>query len=175
MTIHANDFHERLARIEAGAGNTRHTVFVGMDDSFVVPKKVQAYVPTNRLEGLGDAIGRIWAVLLGGLAVLVVVIARYWTGLDSALPGNPFYDQGLMLLLSLGMAVLLSRLFFADRRGLLGRLAMGCLLASIGWHNVVHAYPVVFETLCSPAFVSRVLGETRMFSAVIGGETIQLL
>lgn len=175
MTIHMNDFQERLARIEAGASNTRHTLFVGMDESYVIPAKPKPVKSANLFENLGYGFGRFFAVFLGAALVVAVVVLRMRLGLAAPMPGDPINDQILTGILGLVTAVFIARRLYSSRDGLIGLVSSGALVASVGWHNLVHLWPHWFETICSPMWVAAILSSTDPYSVVVRGVSLTLL
>ncbi len=175
MTIQTNEFRDRLARIEAGIGSTRNTLFVGMDESYVIAPRRKAPKQANLLENLGFGLGRVWAVTLGVLSVVAVVMMRYWLGLDTPLPGDPMNDQGLIGILALCLAIWLGKRLYSNREGLIGLHASGVLMGTVGLHNLVHAAPHVFDTLFSPIWTGAVLSATEPFSVILRGMSLSLL
>lgn len=174
MTIHSNDFRERLARIEAGSTSNRHTLFVGMDEAYMIPPKPKARKQANLLENLGYAIGRVWAICLGGLAVMLLAVGRYWLGLTDPVPGDPINDQVVYGIVALCLAIYLGKRMYSDREGLIGLHATGVLLMTVGMHNVVHFAPEVFDIICSPQWTSEMRGRGEPYSIVIRGMSLSL-
>lgn len=175
MTIHSKEFSERLARIEAGTTTNRHTLFVGMDEAYVIPPKPKARKQANLLENLGYAIGRVWAVALGGLAVIMLAVARFWLGLSAPVQGDPINDQVLTWSLALCLAVYIGKRMYSNREGLIGLHAAGALAMTVGMHNVVHLAPEVFDILCSPSWTSEVRGWGELYSVVVRGVALPLI
>lgn len=173
--MHSNDFHERLARIENGSTTTRHTLFVGMDESFVVPPRQKVSQSTNALSNVGFGLGRLWAICLGGLAVIILAVARFWLGLNEPLPGDPINDQVVSGVVALTIAIFLGRKMFTDREGLIGLHSTGTLIMIVGMHNLVHATPWLFEFLTSPLWTAEVIGATEPYSVLIRGVSIPFL
>lgn len=174
MTIHTNDFRERLARIEAGGPSTRHTLFVGMDESYVIAPRAkvsqQAHIATN----LGYGLGRLWAICLGGLAVIAFAVTRYWLGLDAPIPGDPINDQVVGGVVALTIAIFLGRRMFADREGLIGLHSTGVLIMTVGMHNLVHAAPWLFGAIASPMWAAQIISVTEPYSVLVRGVSIPL-
>ena len=175
MSIHTNDFHERLARIESGTSTNRHTLFVGMDESYVIAPRQKTTQSASMFANMGYGLGRIWAICLGGLAVILLDVARFWLGLDEPIPGDPINDQVVSGVVALTIAILLGRKMFADREGLIGLHSTGTLIMTVGLHNFVHAFPLPFEMITSPLWVAEVIGSAEPYSVLVRGVSIPFL
>ncbi|WP_435258942.1 hypothetical protein ACSBLW_03985 [Thioclava sp. FR2] len=170
-----NDFHERLARIESGSTTNRHTLFVGMDESYVIAPRLKTKQSATAISNFGYGLGRIWAICLGGLAVIILEVARFWLGLNEPLPGDPINDQVVTGVVALMIAIYLGRKMFTDREGLIGLHSTGALIMTVGMHNFVHAAPHLFELISSPLWVAEVLGSAEPYSVLVRGVSIPFL
>lgn len=174
MTIHANDFAERLQRIEAGGAYTRNALFVGLDETYVVTRSKG---PTPKAKGqalvnLAYPMTMVVALASGILSVFLIKLLRFHTDSTAPIGGEPLNDLALESALALVLCVAVGRWIWRDFGALRSWQAMGVLFMAVGWHNVVHLAPETFGMIFSEGWTARVLSSTEFRSFVIRGFTI---
>ena len=174
MTIHMNDFQERLARIEAGGMNTRHTLFVGMDESYVL-ERTKPGVARKASSALRNASypATILASIMMAMAAVVLVKLLHFHLLGNAPIGSePLNEMAIELVFSVLLSFALARWFWADHASLRGYMASGVLIMAVGWHNFVFLAPSPFGALFSDIWVAQVMAETEFRSILIRNYSI---
>ena len=173
MTIHSNDFYERLARIEAGGTNTRHTLFVGSDETYLLPRKEVAQASkTEVLTNAAYPLTMLVALILGMMAVFAVKLLRFHLAGNVAIGTEPLNDLALESALALILCVAVGRWIWHDAGRMRSWQAMGVLFMAVGWHNIVHLVPNLFRLLFSEIWTAHVLATTEFSSLIIRGYTI---
>jgi len=171
ITTQQMDFRNRIERIQAGAGSTKATVFVGQDLRF-------SYVPKNRQQAgsAGDVARNALFVLVFPLSILVGVLSHvlylYADFVISGLPRAPENITVEMVKVALSgssIAILLSHVLgLRDRALLLPKLG-GVVLGMLFFHNAVHLYPEVFDAVFSPLWVAKITAMTEPHSILFRG------
>lgn len=175
-TAQKADFHNRIARINAGTGTCKTTVFVGQESQFTYTprnKRNQAGRPIN-LGGASRAIAAITCVVAGFAAY---GLARYgeWLAFGAQQSVSAAgMAQAQSAAISLAIALLLTHLMGLRDRGLLLPKVLGVVAGILFFHNVVHAWPMAFETLFSPGWVAQVMAETEPGSVNLAGANFTL-
>lgn len=174
MTMHMNDFQERLARIEAGGMNTRHTLFVGMDESFLLTKEKPGVA---RKAGFVLANAAYPATILAALAlalasVIFLKMVHFHLFGNVPIGAEPLNDLAIELVLSVLLCFGLARWFWQDHARLRGYMATGVLIMAVGWHNFVFLAPAPFGLLFSDLWVAQVMAQTEFRSILIRGYSI---
>lgn len=169
MTIHLNDFHERLARIEAGGINTRNTLFVGMDETYVLrrEKPTASRKAMSVLQNAAYPLTLLASVLLSMLSVVVVKLLHFHLLGDAPIGDEPLNTTAITLVLAVFLSFGLARWLWEDHARLRGYMATGVLIMIVGWHNFVHLAPAVWGTLFSDIWAAQVMAETEFRSILI--------
>lgn len=171
-----NDYHARLERVRLGGSHTKHTIFVGLDDSFIYhgagPVK-KSKVSEFRIN-VGYPISLVAALLVGMLAYTLGRYVRF--KVLTSLPQDLSIDADISLnaLIALLTTVVLSRLFKLTTRLHYSLQALGIVAMTISFHNLVYLKPDLFNAAFSPVWVNEVMTETKPQSLFIRGITIQL-
>jgi hypothetical protein len=170
MSAHQAEFQARLARIQAGKGFTKTTVYVGMDTAFT-------YLPQGRRKaGMAQVAGNMGLALGFPMAMAVGFLSfgleRYFA---FVLGGQPDPRASIdiemlkMAATAFGIAVVASHLMGLRDRGLLVAKAIGVAGGMLFFHNLVHIWPQVFERMFSSLWVAKVLAETQPHSLLWRG------
>ncbi len=170
MSAHQAEFQARLARIQAGKGFTKTTVYVGMDTAFT-------YLPQSRRKaGMGQVFGNAGLALGFPMAMVVGFLSfgleRYAAFILGGKPdpqANADIGMLKMAAMAFGIAVVASHLMGLRDRGLLVAKALGVVAGMLFFHNLVHIWPQVFERMFSPLWVAKVLAETESHSLLWRG------
>ncbi len=177
MSLHHDDFQERIARILSGQGATKATVYVGQELSFT-------YHPANRARRQG-ATGQLArnaaAVLAFPASILAGVLGNglqrfadfVFFGLPVT-PENPDVDLVRVAMTTLCLTLVLTYLIGLRDRSLLVAKLLGSALGMMMFHNLVHLWPQIFDTLFSPLWVARMTTMTEPMSLLVRGITIAL-
>ncbi len=166
------EFAARLARINRGGLNTNNTLFVGLDQSYLMHKAPKALTRKAQPQARGDGFAPltlIFALLLGVISQGGARWIRYQItgGADSGLSA----DMDMAVNFGIGMAVALVLMFAFRLRSFdqsvataTGVAAMVCL-----FHNLVHWYPEEMALAFSPKWVNQQLAVTEPNSAEFRG------
>ncbi len=171
MSAHQIEFADRIARIEAGSAASRFTLYVGVDESYVIGRR-----ETKRAQGLGE-LARNAAYPLSMIAALLLGMISYAAGrlLQFRLNGmpDPTINPNTVMVSEavIGFAIAVVTGFLLHLRGkeLTSVKSAGVVMGSLFFHNVVHAFPQLFEMAFSPMWVSRVLTTTEAGSLLWRG------
>lgn len=174
MSTQQASFEDRIARIMAGQGTTKSTVFVGQDDVFT-------YIPRNRrgrggatevASNAGYALSFPLCLMIGFLAH---VLGRYAEFILMGVPEpskNVDVDMVVVAGTGLCLAVVMAHLLGFRDRGLLLPKILGVAGGMMFFHNLVHAYPAYFESAFSPLWVAKVTTMTEAHSILLRGISI---
>ncbi len=162
MTAHQAEFQARIARINAGQGYTKSTVYVGMDTAF-------SYMPPNRRKaGLGFSVPNAGQALSFPLAMLVGFLChgveRYADFRVFGLPDIKALtdvQMAKMAAIAFAMTLLVTHVMGLRDRELLLAKVLGVAAGMLFFHNLVHARPDVFEQIYSPNWVGQVMASTE--------------
>lgn len=161
-SAHQAAFQARLARIQAGKGFTKSTVYVGIDTAFTYQPQGQRKAGMGQVaRNAGFALSFPMALLAGFLGF---GLERYAAFIFAGRPdpqANPDLEMVKMAATAFGIAVVATHLMGLRDRGLLVAKALGVAGGMLFFHNLVHAWPQVFEQVFSPIWVARVLAETE--------------
>jgi hypothetical protein len=166
------EFSARIARINAGAMNTRTTVYVGVDDAF-------SFIPKARVmrgEGLigvmqntGYPLAFVASVLIGIVAHALTVWCQFkLTGLPDAAV-DPTTAMGVTLVLGFVTALVLGYLSGLSSRESMAMKSLGVVLGTLFFHNAVHVWPQVFEQAFSKVWVAHIVTTTEAHSLLFRG------
>lgn len=171
LTAQKLEFHDRIARIAAGQGSTRATVFVGQDLTF-------SYVPRNRRRraGLAEMVANARHSLSFplcmalGLASYGLYLYGQWIllGVPNA-PESPDLDMAITALATSCITVLLTHVLGLRARALLVPKLLGVAFGMLFFHNFVHAYPAFFDRAFSPIWVGKITSMTEPYSLLFRG------
>ncbi|MFZ1470867.1 MAG: hypothetical protein WAT09_18095 [Paracoccaceae bacterium] len=174
MSTHHATFHDRLSRIQTGQGITKTTVFVGMDLSF-------SYQPRNRkaarkagavFANVGYALSFPFCILLGIFSHALQLYASYvLTGLPDP-KANVDLEMIKTALAGGALVIVLTHLIGMRDRGLLVPKLLGVATGMLFFHNLVHLYPRVFETVFSTVWATRLMAMTEPHSIFWRGISI---
>jgi hypothetical protein len=169
-----DDFTARLARIHAGTGHTKATLFMGLDETVNVPLgKLLVRPKTEEVTHDGTGwLGLSVALVLGAAATIAAMLVQYHV-LGKPAPDVP-QDMVLAIRIVMALAIgyglgLVLRLvsFEALMAQALGVLAVVTLL-----HNAVHLAPEPFAKAFSSSWVQEIMASTEFRTAVFRGEQL---
>ena len=163
------EFAARLARVKSGGLGTNRTIFVGIDESFCVPKNhsFSGAVPTEAAGTKFQPLAMILAFALGLLAFGVGQYLRFrflsHLEIDAQLDMVANVGIGVMVGYILTQAVRLNGTLHQGTQGI------GVFAGLCTYHNVVHWYPQLCETVFSSEWVMAVVNTTEPNSVVFRG------
>ncbi len=170
MTVHVNDFSARLARIEANGAKVQQRLFVGADESYLIPKKASdAPAQSEALSNAAYPATAVLAMLWGGVAFWVIKLLRWHLTHDAPIGQEPLNTFAVELLLAFALSLTVGRWIWQDHMRLRSVQAMGALIMSLTWHNLVHLAPELFNRIFSEMWTAGVLFGTDFRTIVIRG------
>jgi hypothetical protein len=163
MAAHQTEFHARIARIQAGEGFTKATVYVGQEIAF-------SYVPSHRRKGgaagqivanAGYALSFPFCLAVGFLCHGAERLAEF------ALAGLPDPNENLdiamvkMAVTGFLLTVVITHCLGLRDKGLLVPKLLGVAAGMLFFHNLVHLWPHLFEQVFSPIWVAQITSMTE--------------
>lgn len=166
------EFSARIARINAGAMNTRTTVYVGVDDAFsFIPKArvVRGEGLIGLMQSAGNPLALAVSLMIGIVAHALTVYFRFkLTGMpDPAV--DPTIDMGVALVLGIVTAFVLGHLIGVSSRETTATKALGVVLGMLFFHNAVHTWPQIFEQAFNKDCVTHIMTSTEAHSLLFRG------
>lgn len=167
----ADIFAARLARIEAGAPNTKGTIFVGQDEQHhfgnkpMIKQGKTGAKASNSLSPLTLAA----AFGLGLFAAALGSYARVQLAGEPPLPTAADLDMAISGGIGITLSLVLAKLLRLTTLGHKALLGAGVLVMIAGFHNLAHWAPGQMSALLSPDWVHRVQTEAPPNSARIPG------
>jgi hypothetical protein len=166
------EFSARIARINAGAMNTRTTVYVGMDDAFsFVPKArvVQAEGLIGTLQNAAYPLSFVMSLLIGIVAYALTLWFRFkLTGMPDP-AADPTIDMGIVLSIGFLVALVLGQILgFASREMMVAK-SLGVVLGLLFFHNAVHTWPEPFALAFNEVWVNHIHTTTEAQSLLFRG------
>lgn len=171
MSIHHAGFQERIARINAGQGFTKGTVYVGMEDVFT-------YVPKARRKGrsLGEAANNAgyalsfpFCFLIGFLCHFLERYANFILDQRPDPNANVDVETVKIAVTAFMLTVVFSHLLGLRDRGLVVPKFLGVAAGMLFFHNFVHFWPNLFGAIFSPIWVAHVTTITEPSSMIFRG------
>jgi len=161
------EFEARIARITARQGHTNHTLFVGVDGSFV-PNVGKTPARMSGLAEIASNARYPLSVLASAvLGVFAHALGRWLVYQISGMP-DPLADKDLAMITEagIGFAIVMVlgyalRLRSAEHTTM---KSLGVVTGMVTFHNAVHLWPETASALFSPLWVSRVLSTTEAAS-----------
>jgi hypothetical protein len=184
INVQKSEFAARMARIEAGTGSYRTTIYVGNEETvrpehFARTMKKKSVRVTTEVKADQDGDQRpLAAILAMPLAFLIGCAAMVlWRMADFHFPGlqsnfaNPDQTLAVTAATSMVLAILLCQTVSLTAPQHVLAAFLGVIAMALGFHNLVHVAPDQFAKLFSPAWVTEVLGATKPMSLVWHGVT----
>lgn len=171
MSVRDGEFAARLERIAAGGAHTRNTLFVGIDEAYVLPIK-NGKIQKPRLsliEGLSTPIVMASALFMGIFAMILVRVVHFHGFSNAPVMGSAMVSLALDSLLAVILCILIGRVIFRDHAATLRSWqVVGVIFAATGLHNLVHLLPGAFALLFSENWVRSILITTEMRTLTLG-------
>lgn len=166
------DFSVRLNRIKATAAARTQRVFVGEDESYVVPRRDWKVKRSGLAVLLGNAaypLSMVIALLLGVAAQGLGMVIRFWVEGLRDWSANPDMEMIKQLVPGYVLAVVLGYMIGLRSTTLTSLKLLGAALGVLFFHNAVHLYPAVFAKLTSPLWVSQLMAHSKAHSMLWRG------
>ena len=166
------DFSLRLKRIEASAKARTQRLFVGEDESYLVPRRTFVVQQSGMAGMLGNAaypISMVLAVLLGIAAHASGMVMRFYVQGLINWKANPDLEMLEQLVLGYALAMVFGYLLGLRSSTLTPLKSLGAALGVLFFHNAVHLYPQGFARLTSELWVSQMLAHTHAHSMLWRG------
>lgn len=164
-------FQKRLKRLTDGEA-PRNVLWVGTDEYFEIPAKARPRKPRGLVALVANAlypVSVMAAVGLGFVSHGIVLMARYHlNGLPDA-AANPDIEMVAQLVMAFALAMVLGHFVGLRTKNFTSLKSLGAALGLLFFHNVVHLYPQVFDSLCSKAWVNYMVTQTEAHSMVWRG------
>ena len=166
------DFARRVARINSGAASSKRTLFVGMDESYVIPLKQGRGKKVADGSSLRNAMAPLSLILAFGIGVLahgLALVARFHAIGLPKIKASPDVEMLTQFVLGFLLALMCAKAL--RLRGPSQQLArsLGVVAAVLLAHNLAHAYPEEVGRVLSPLWVADVVTATKPHSLLFRG------
>jgi hypothetical protein len=171
------EFQARLARIESGTGSSKSTLYVGLDESYLVSNKTNAKLQKRALAEPPKPLGLFGifvAITLGVLSLGLAVYLQFTMTGDASPIDNSDVTMAINGGLGLTIALFGGYLLKMPMMKFAPVTAIGVLAALVSFHNLVHLYPAQFAEMFSPTFVEQVITTTDANSIIWRGKSFVL-
>lgn len=169
-------FAARIARINAGAANTKGTVFIGQDEQ-LHPDRLGAVKRQTSREIAGNAahpLSLIGAFGLGLCAVALGTYARFQLMAGQAELENADLEMALSGMIGLALSFVLAQMFRLTSKTHKVVQAAGVFVMVCGFHNFAHWAPEPMALAFSPAYVAQIQTAAPANSARFRGAYLPL-
>jgi hypothetical protein len=150
MSLSNPDFNARIARIAAGTGSSKSTIFVGLDEVYQITYRRRGS-NAGPAAALGSTLMPVFIAMAMGLGVLAFGLAtwiRFQMMGQGAGVSDPMTEMGVQA----GAAIMaVATMFF--------------------YHNAVHIFPDTFAQMFSQSWVDLVQATTKPQSIVWQGRS----
>ena len=167
------DFNARIARIAAGTGSTKSTIFVGLDEVYQV-----TYRRGGKQAGPVAAVGNVlmpmflfMAVALGALSFGIATWIRFQMQGQGAGVPDPMTEMAIQAAAALAVVFVISRAIPFRARMVKSMMMVSAVGTMFLYHNAVHIFPDVFAQVFSPGWVELVQATTQPQSVVWQGQS----
>lgn len=165
------DFARRVARINSGAASSKRTLFVGMDETYVIPVK-----PGKARKSAGSSLSNamvplslILAFGIGAVAHGLAMVARFHLIGLPKVKASPDMEMLTQFVLGFLLALVCAKaLKLKDPAQQVAR-SLGVVAAVLLSHNLVHAYPEEAGRVFTPLWVADVVTSTKPHSLLFRG------
>jgi hypothetical protein len=173
MSLSNPDFNARVARIAAGTGSSKSTIFVGLDEVYQVTYRRRGK-QAGSVAAAGNVLMPVFFVTALGFGVLAFLIAtwiRFQMQGQGAGVSNPLTEMGLQAGGALAVAFVIARALPFRARMLKIVMSLAAVCSMFIYHNAVHLYPDTFAQVFSPSWVELVQSSTKPLSIVWQGRS----
>ena len=171
MTPQEAEFAARLARIEAGGASRRATIFVGLDESYVIDRtrSVRASGAATLLGNAGYPLSIMVAFFFGCVAYATGRLLRFHMSGAADTPFTPDVEMAIDLATGLMISLLFSQIDGMRLSEQKIAKTFGVIFGMLTFHNLVHMYPDIFTRLFSELWVSKLIVSTKAYSLLWRG------
>ena len=169
------EFARRVARINSGAASSKRTLFVGMDESYVIPLKRTAQKASDggALRNALAPLSLILAFAIGVVAHGLAMVARYHLIGLPKVKASPDIEMLTQFALGFLLALLCAKALRLKEPSQQVARSLGVVAAVLLAHNLVHAYPEEVGRVFSPLWVADVVTSTKPHSLLFRGLSFQ--
>lgn len=164
-------FAARIARINAGAANTKGTVFIGQDEQLHLGRREIVKPPKSR-EIAGNAaypLSLIGAFGLGLLAVALGYYARFQLMAGQAELDDADLEMALSGVIGMALSFVLAQMFRLTSKEHKAMQGAGVFVMVCAFHNFAHWAPGPMALAFSPAYVAQIQTDAPPNSARFRG------
>ena len=176
MTAQHFEFAGRLARVQAGQGSFKSTLYVGPEEAYTVTFGRRGQRKNGALRNLfGNAAYPAIMIIAFSVGIAANIGARMISFVSrTAAPTANTIDYLMVMdfVLAMMLSSIIGVVFRIGIREHLGLRIAGILVGMAGLHNLVHQYPATFEVIFTPAWVGGIINSTEPYSLLIRGATI---
>jgi len=170
-TMSTETFAARVARVQAGAANTKGTIFVGQDEQYhlgqrnVLPQSKAREIAGNALYPLS----LLGAFGVGLLAVALGSYARFQLAAGQSELEDADLEMALSSVIGFALSFVFAQMFRLKSKEHKALQGMGVFVMVCGLHNFAHWTPGLMSMVFSPEYVARTQTETPPNSARFRG------
>ena len=176
-TTQKSEFLARLARIEAGTGSSKSTLYVGLDQSVLVSNKDNSKLLKKATNAPQKRLGLLEAVLclvLGAVSIGLALYLRFSFAPASVGPVSADIEMAINGGLGLAMTAFAGYVLRMPILQMIPVGAVGVMAGVVAFHNLVHFYPDRFAVVFSPVWVDQVVTATDANSIIWRGVSFTL-
>ena len=166
------DFARRVARINSGAASSKRTLFVGMDESYVIPPKPGHSRTTTVGTTLRNALGPLSLLVafgIGAVAHGLAMVARFHLVGLPKVKASPDLEMLTQFVLGFLLALVCAKALRMKGPSQQVARSIGVVAAVLLAHNLVHAYPEAAGRVFTPLWVADVVTSTKPHSILFRG------
>jgi uncharacterized membrane protein (UPF0136 family) len=173
MSLSNPDFNARVARISAGTGSSKSTIFVGLDEAYQVTYRRRGKA-AGPVAAVGNTLMSVFFVIAVGLGALAFGIATWirfqLMGQGAGVP-DPMTEMAIQAGAALAVAFIIARAVPFRARMLKIVMAISAVCTMFVYHNAVHIFPDTFAQVFSQSWVDLVRATTKPLSIVWQGRS----
>ncbi len=173
MSMSNPDFNARVARIAAGAGSSKSTIYVGLDEVYQITYR-RGGKTAGPAAAAANALMPVFLMLATGLGVLSFGIATWirfqMMGQGAGVP-NPVTEMGIQAGAALAVVFVIGRALPFRARLFKTVMAVTAVGTMFLYHNAVHVFPDTFAQVFSQNWVDLVQSTTKPQSVVWQGQS----
>ena len=173
MSLSNAEFDARIARIASGAGSSKSTIYVGLDEVYQITYRKRGR-QSGRASTAGSTLMPVFLVIAMGFGALAFGFATWirfqMMGQGAGVP-DPFTEMGIQAGAALAVAFAIARAVPFRARMLKTVMAISAVATMFVYHNAVHIFPDAFAQVFSPSWVDLVQATTEPQSVVWQGQS----
>jgi uncharacterized membrane protein (UPF0136 family) len=173
MSLSNPDFNARVARIAAGTGSSKSTLFVGIDEVYQVTYRRRGK-QAGPAAAAGNVLMPVFMIIAMGFGALSFGIATWirfqMQGQGAGVP-NPMTEMAIQAAAALAVVFVIGRAIPFRARMLRVIMAISAVGTMFLYHNAVHIFPDAFAQVFSQSWVDLVQATTKPQSVVWQGRS----